>query len=390
MNLRAVYLWRNLTRNPRRTILTCAAVALPMVIFVLSSAVIDGVQRFLDNSAKQLRIAVTHKASIINPLPEGYRRKIELLDPSQTRLLAVCGMRWIGGKVENDPRPLSTLGVDGDTFLKCFPDMRLAPDEQDAWLRDRQAIVVGRSTAGQFGWKKGDRITIRASVPPYTPMEFHVVSTIPQAEDAVSNWFHRAYLEEELKKAGYPEGLVSFFFVKCASLPDLNRFQREIDAGFKGAIDETKSQDEKTFMNEFITQQFDLPRNLTILATVTVLVAVMAAANTMSMNFRDRINEFATLKSMGFRGGMILSLIQSESLLLCGIGGAIGALIPYIAFMHTPLRNFTVPVIQTLDIAPFVCVQAFGISLLIGLVAAVWPAMMAVRMRVVAALRNLE
>ncbi len=390
MRLRLLYLLRNLARNRLRTVLTCAAVALPITIFVLSTAVIDGIERFLDNSGRQLRLAVTHKASLVNPLPQGHRLKIEALDPTRLRLRAVCGFRYIGGRIDNDPRPLSTLGADVDTFPLAFPEHLTTPAELDAWLRDRQALIVGRGTAAQFGWKVGDRVTIRPSVPPYAPMEFHIVSTAPEAADPITNFCRRDYLEEEVKRGGWFEGLVSFFFVKCASRGDLEAFRGQIDALFANTPDETLTQDEKTFMNQFIQQQFDLPRNLTILAALTVGVAVLAAANTMSMNFRDRLSEFATLRAIGFGNRLLLTIIQSESLLLCLAGGLLGALGPYLAFTYTPLRDLTLPLIQHLEIRPLVCIQAVGIAALIGLLAAAWPCWLAARLQVAAAFRMLE
>ena len=388
--LRLTYLYRNLTRNKLRTLLTMAAVGLPITIYVLSMAVVDGVERFLDNSARQLRLAVTQKASIVNPLPEGHRAKIQALDPTGQRLLSVCGMRWIGGKIEHDPRPLSTMGLDPDSFTATFPEYRLTPEEIADWLRDRRSLIAGRATARQFGWKVGDRITIQPSVPPYAPIEFHLVSTAEQAQDAITLVCRRDYLEECIKQAGWRVGWVSFFFVKCASKADVDYYTIAIDELFARSTDETKTQDEKAFMNEFITQQFDLPRHLTLLAAVTVFVAVMAAANTMSMSFRDRTNELATLKSMGFGAWFVFTQIQAESLLLCAVGGLVGALGPYLAFRHTRLGDLTVPLIQHLDINPAVVLQALGISLLIGVVAAVWPSWLAMRMKVVSALRSLE
>ena len=136
---------------------------------------------------------MTHKASIVNPLPSSYRAKIEALDPGRQRITSVCGMRWIGGQIENDPRPLSTLAVDSDTFLATFPEYALSPEEIQAWERDRQALIVGRGTAGHFGWKVGDRLTINPSVPPYTPMEFHVVSTA-QAFDSGSDPYIQVFV----------------------------------------------------------------------------------------------------------------------------------------------------------------------------------------------------
>lgn len=388
--LRLTYLYRNLTRNRLRTGLTLAAVALPIMIYVLSMAVVDGVERFLENSARQLRLAVTQKASIVNPLPAGHRPKIEALDPTRTRLISVCALRWIGGKIERDPRPLSTLGVDHDTFAATFPDYRLTPEELDVWARDRRALIAGRATARQFGWKVGDRVTIHPSVPPYIPMEFNIISTAEDAEDPITLICRLDYIEERLKEEGWAQGLVNFFFVKCATKADVDDYTVAIDELFAGSTHETKTQDEKAFMNEFITQQFDLPRNLTILAGVTVFVAVMAAANTMSMNFRDRTSEIATLKSMGFGSRFVFTQIQAESLLLCTIGGLTGAMGPYIAFMHTRLGNLTVPLIQHLEISPTVVLEALAISVLIGIIAAVWPSWLAMRMKVVTALRSLE
>lgn len=389
MNLRLLYLVRNLSRNPLRTILTCMAVALPIVIFVLSMSVVDGINLFLDNSAKQLRLAITQKTSIVNPLPAGHRAKIEALDPTHTRLTAVCSMRYIGGQREDDQTPLSTLAVDHDTFVAAFPEHQLTQDEIDAWHRDRRAIMVGRGTAADMGWKVGDRIFIFPSIPPYQEIEFNVVSTLPNATDIVTNWCRRDYFEEILKEAGASGGMVTFFFVKCASQADLDHFRQEIDRLFKGSPDETRTQDEKTFMNEFITQQFDLPRNLTLLSALTVFVAVMAAANTMSMNFRDRINEFATLKSLGFGGGFAFALIQTESLLLCTIGGLVGALGPFVAFNFTALKNMTIPLIQTLEVTVPTCAKAMIIAIGIGLLAALWPAWLAFRLKVISALRDM-
>lgn len=388
--LRLIYLYKNITRNKLRTLLTCAAVALPIIVYVMSTAVISGLNEFLDNSVKQLRLVVVHKTSIVNPMPVGHRRKIESLDPTGKRIISVCGMRWLGGTVEGDPTPLSTLAADADSFVSTFPDQQLTQQEIDLWRRDRQAIILGSSTAKAFGWKAGDRITIQPSVPPYTPMEFHVVSTAEQAKDPVTNFCRMDYVEEEMKKLGADEGFVSFFFVKCGSREDLEYFRVAIDVLFSGSLDETKTQDEKSFMSEFINQQFNLPRNLTILAAVTIFVAVMAAANTMSMNIRDRSNEMAVMRSVGFRNSVVFALIQAEGMLLCTLGGVIGAGIPFVLFNFTPLKDLRVPLIQVLNVDAVVCLQALLIAAFIGLIAAIWPAWSASRMTVVQALRNVE
>ena len=93
---------------------------------------------------------------------------------------------------------------------------------------------------------------------------------------------------------------------------------------------------------------------------------------------------------MSARSPKWLVMVQVESLLLCGAGGLIGALGPYVAFTWTPLKNFKVPLINTLEVHPVVCLEAIGIALLVGLLAAIWPSYAAARLRVVDALRALE
>jgi len=391
MRLWMIYLYRNFTRNRLRTAITAAAVALPIIIYVLSTAVIHGVNRYLENSVQQIRLVTLHKTSMVNPLPPGYRRKIEALDPDRKRILSVCGTQWIGGQIKDNPNPLSTLAVDADTFLPTFPEYELTPDQCKQWREDRQAIVVGRSTAEQFGWKVGDRISIMPTLPPYVPMEFHIIADSGRAVDNLTNFCRWDYYDESLKRElPGASSHVGFFFIKCATQEDLSRFRTAVDALFAGTPDATKTMDEKTFMSEFINQQFNLPRNLAILSAVTVFVAIMAAANTMGMNFRDRLNEFATLKSLGFAQRFAFALIQTESLVVCAAGGVVGAAIPYIIFTHTPVKEFVLPVIQQLQVGLGVCGQAVAISLGIGLIAGFWPALSAGRMRVTDALRSLE
>jgi len=221
MDLRITYLYRNLSRNPMRTALTSAAIALPIVIYVLSFSVIRELDDFLDVATKQLRLCVTQKTSIVIQLPTGHRRKIESLDESKTRILSVCGLRWVGGKVGDKPQLLSTMAADPDTFLDTFSDYKLSESERANWFRERRAIVVGSGTANQFGWKVGDRVSIKPSLPPYKEMDFIVVAVGSSENDPVTNFFRADYYEDVMKEIGGPTDKVSFFFVKCATKEDL-------------------------------------------------------------------------------------------------------------------------------------------------------------------------
>lgn len=386
----AAYLLRSLLRNPLRLALTVAAIALPMGIFVLSNSVVQELHDTLSNAAKQLRLVVAHRSSLVNPLPSGYRAKIESLDPTRKRLLTVCGVRYIGGRVEPDLRPLPTLAVDADTFIATFPEYDLSPPEQEAWLRDRRAIVIGPGSGQLYGWEAGDRITIQPSVAPYRPMEMVVVCRAKQSRDPITNWCRRDYFDAELEAFGELGSYVNFFFVKCASEADVAHYRSAIDELFATSRDPTRTVDDRAFMNEFITEQLDLPRNLNLLGLISVFVALMAAANMLKMNFRERISELVTLKALGFGGGALRGMAQVESLFVCVAGGAIGALVPYVALTHTALAELPVPLIQQIRIQPVICARAIGVSILVAIITAQWAASPAVRTPVCEGLRSLE
>src|SRR5215470_3363978 len=102
-------LLQNLRRNRLRTSLTAVAFALPMAIFVAAISLVVALVQISEANARELRLAVHHKATLINLLPEGHRRKIEALDPDRKRLTAVCGMRWFGGKLPNTQNVVQSL-----------------------------------------------------------------------------------------------------------------------------------------------------------------------------------------------------------------------------------------------------------------------------------------
>ena len=60
------------------------------------------------------------------------------------------------------------------------------------------------------------------------------------------------------------------------------------------------------------------------ISAVIVLVILLIAANTMAMAARERVNEIAVLRTLGFQKETILALIVGESLLLALLGGAFG------------------------------------------------------------------
>ena len=123
----------------------------------------------------------------------------------------------------------------------------------------------------------------------------------------------------------------------------------------------------------------------------TVFTILLVTANTMSMAVRERRTEIAVLKTLGFSGGLVMTLVIVEALALGVIGGLVGiglaqATVGYMAqlpFMGFVLGNFS----SGLSVSPLVAAITFSIAVGLGIAAGFVPAFGAYRARITDMLR---
>lgn len=384
-------LMQNLQRNRLRSALTALAFALPMAVFVAAISYVAALVNISAANEKQLRLGVHQKTTIVNLLPEGIRRKIEELDPQRTRLTAVCGMRWFGGRVPNTQSTLTSLAADADTFPEVYSDVDMTKEDIEAWNKDRQAAIVGPGVAARNNWKVGDRVTLESTVPPYISLEFRIVKVIQV--DGRDNFFYfrRDYLSESYKSANMEDPRCNILWVKCKSGDGLRTLQREIDETFANTPDETKSEDENAFAANFIKAAGDIPGLMKVMAIVVVVVIALVAGNTMMMSFRERMRELAVFKAIGFQSGRIFRIVLAESLMLA-LSGAVLGIVPTVVLLQLPFmkNRLAFGQISSLEPSRWAVAGSLMIALAVGVVAGIWPAYQALRLRTVTALRTVN
>ncbi len=384
-------LLQNLRRNPTRTCLTGIAFALPMAIFVAAISFVVALVEIGKANERELRLGVHHKTTLINLIPQGHRAKIEALDPDRSRLAAVCGMRWFGGRVPNAPGVIQSLAADPDTFSTVYAEVSMTDGDIENWTKDRQACVVGTGVADNNGWKVGDRITLTSSVPPYLSLEFHIIKIMTVPSRANVLYFRRDFLSESLKEAGIERYAdCNIFWVTCNSAADLRALQQEIDATFANSPDETKSEDELTFAAGFAQAAGDIPGLMRVMAIVVVAIIAMVAGNTMMMSFRERTRELAVFKAIGFPNWRIVAMVLGESVMLALLGATAGIIPAVILLTALPMRKIMpgfLPIAQ-LTVSPLAVGISVAIAGAVGLVAGMAPAWHTLRMQTVSALRR--
>lgn len=138
---------------------------------------------------------------------------------------------------------------------------------------------------------------------------------------------------------------------------------------------------------EIIDQLNSLSYSLTILITMIAVVALIVGSigimNIMLVTVTERTREIGLLKSLGFTRTDILMLFIIESIIVGIIGGVLGTLLGLVASYAVEL---------SLDIEPvfpvYLIFAGFSVSVVIGLIAGVYPANKAANLDPVEALRH--
>lgn len=129
------------------------------------------------------------------------------------------------------------------------------------------------------------------------------------------------------------------------------------------------------------------------IATLMAIGAVFGAILTMYTAVATRSREIATLRALGFNTLSVLVSVLTESLVLGGIGGVVGAAGSYLAFdgLQTSTMNFQTfsQVAFAFRVTPQLFLTGLIYALSIGLIGGLLPAVRAARLPISKALREL-
>jgi putative ABC transport system permease protein len=371
--------WANLVRKKLRTTLTIGSFAVALFLFGLLVAIRGAFSGGAEVAGVD-RLTVINKTSLIMPLPFSYRDRLRQVPG----VAAVTFATWFGGVYQDERNFFPQFAVDKDTFFKVYSDYVVPKQEMAAFLRDRQGCLAGRSLAKRFGWKVGDRIPLRGTIWTGT-WEFNLDGIYDRDRpdmDTSQMLFRYDYLEEQRR---FGKGTVGWYVVKLANPDDAVNVTEAIDAGFANSPYETLTQTEKAFAASFAKQMGNIGLLVLTIGAVVFFTLLLVTGNTMAIAVRERTGEFAVLKTVGFPDAGILGLVLGESLLIAGQGGVLGlALAKLFTLGGDPTRGM----LASFYLSWSSLGLGFGLALAVGAAAGALPAVSAMRLGVVDALRR--
>ena len=373
---------KNLFRKRLRTILTIVAIFVAFLIFGILATFQKALNAGVEVAGAD-RLITVNKINFTLPMPLAYA----------TRTAAVPGVKqvahaeWFGGYYKEPRNFLVAFAIDPKNYLDIYPEYVLPPAQREAFLRNKTGLVVGKAVADQYGWKTGDRVPLKSNI--YRQRngsdtwDFTIEGIVTGNDARVDTnfvMFHYQYLADT---RSFGDGTTGWMILKTADTKENARIMREVDALFANSAFETETKTEQAFNKAFAEQLGDLGFIVTSVVGAAFVTILLIVGNTMMLTVRERTNEIAVMKTIGFTTNRIFGLVLAESMLLALIGGVLGVIAAWLfSFaLAGPLSRFG-PVAFSYDTA----LTAFVLMALLGFLTGVIPAYRAMNTNIITAL----
>ena len=377
-------LLKNAFRHKLRTGLTVLGLVVAICAFGLLRTIVDAWYAGVEGSSST-RLVVRSNISLTFPLPLNYAQRLRAVEGVRQ----VSWSNWFGGVYITERNFFPQFAVDPATYLPLYPEYRIPDAERNAFLRDRQGVLVGRKLADKFGWKVGDPIPLRGTIYPgtWTFTLRGIYEGVDSSIDENQMLIHWAYINETMRARVRSRGdIVGVYVLGIRDPANAAVISQRIDEQFRNSLAETLTETEKAFQLGFVAMSEAILVALQAVSYIIVVIIMAVMANTMTMTARERLAEYATLKALGFGPGFVVRLLFGESLFIALFGGLAGVLLTLpLAAAFASLAGTLFPVFRVSGTTMLLQLAA---ALIVGVVAAAWPAWKMSRIDIVAGLRH--
>ena len=313
MLTRVGYVLRHLRARPLRATLTGGAFAFSIgllgFLWLLSSALR---KEWSPHMAQ--RLFVSAKTSFFDKLPMAYLAKIEATAGVERAVPFDFAVGWY-----RDTRPenmVQVAGVVAEPFLDVYREAKVPPDQAKAWRADPTGALVGPLLAEKYGWRVGDRIVVKA------PVRGGVVEATIRAVMELrldsGLYLHRRYLAQ----LSGDEGHTNMFWVLARSRGDVDRVTATLSREFENAPVPARAMTERQWQLQFMEMLGNVQALLGGVGLATGFALLLVTANSLAMSARERRNETAVLRVLGYSRSAVAAFLLGEAFAY-GLAGAI-------------------------------------------------------------------
>jgi putative ABC transport system permease protein len=371
-----------LWRKPARTLFTFLSIVVAFILFGILAAIDGGMARQL-NAARLDRLIVDTRYG--TQLPLTYLDRIARI-PGVT---VVAPRQILVGYYQDPKTPFGIIMTDR-RFFGVRPELTATKEQIDTLLRTRAGALISVYSAQRFGWKVGQKVPVisnsirRDGGHTWT---FDIVGIIDDADrPGKARYFISNYDYMDRERASQ-KGTVDRILVRIKDPARATQTGRAIDAMFANSAAPTRTGSEKADRQSMSPSAFnDIGFFTRAIVMAVLFMLLFLTGNTMMQSVRERIPEFAVLKTLGFSDRTVLALVLAEAVILCALA-AVGGLV--IAKLAVPLIGEAMPDLSLWLLMPWsALLTGLGFALAVALVSGLVPALKAKRLSIIAALTS--
>jgi putative ABC transport system permease protein len=378
--------FKNLLRRPTRSALTVLGVAIAI-------AVLYSLYEFQRGYQERLRAELGAMGAQVMVVPKGC--------PYEAATIALHGGKWpryidesLLVQVKREPRVaaaagiimdavtdssgrnLIILGIDRD-YMVLRPAWRIT----GSWFDSDTSIIVGSSVASELGLAVGSPYMI-----PGKPQRLRVSGVLGRTNTQDDGFI---FLPMKAHQEMFDlRGKLVVILIRAAQVDrtdDLIAALRAADVNMNVFP-----------LSELLSTISDLMASTKVFVTAVIIIALLVGAmgvlNTILMAVFERTREIGMMKAMGARASDVFKLIWAETVLTTTAGGIVGLLLALGSsrLVEAVIRGMIpfAPNGSLINVVPLTIVACTALSLALGLLAGLYPALRAAMVKPVVAMRS--
>jgi putative ABC transport system permease protein len=245
---------------------------------------------------------------------------------------------------------------------------------------DRGQLLVDEKTAKDRGLHVGSQVTVQLT---HGDARTYTLTGIYAADDATSNLIH-GWLLSAADAVDFRTDQPSQGYLQFASGTAVSSVKPRVDALLADSP-EVSVVDRSAFVKQQTAQFDSILTMIQILLALAILIAVLGIVNTLALSVLERTREIGLLRAIGLRRAQAMRMITVEAVVISMFGALLGLAVGcgLGAAVVRALRGegFTELAFPWSQMAVYLVLAA-----LVGVVAAILPAIRAARVNVLAAI----
>lgn len=372
-------IWAALVRRKLRTILTLLSVTAAFTLFGVVMGTDAAFQRMVDVINRSV---VVISARFADNMTDAQGQQIA----GMPNVAAISASGGVCGYYRNPRNRACVMMLDN---AAGWPNAPMTTAQWAQLKAKPDGIFVSRETAARRGLKKGDIFSLVSTTTPRADggqtWRFEVLDVLEDTPYWSGGFSFGSYHYYRISRPTADQGKAGWFQAVVKNPAAADDTAIAIDARFANSAIPTESISERTMRSDNGTAIVNVAVVTRRVAAVGLFMILLLTAHGMAQSVRERLSEFAVLKTIGYSDTNVILLVFAEALAPAILGEGLGLGLAALIAARIPklLPSFSLPEPY---LSPAVMAQALLAVIVLTLLSVILPALRLRRLDVAAIL----